>query len=85
MSDHCTTCMPEFKDLVGVTDAEAWADGRAAVVLCEGCGATQVDPDGNCLGGCLGDYFTKEPHRCPHCKEGVTCHFHSVRSEESQV
>lgn len=67
MSDHCQSCMPEFHDLVGVTSEKDFDSGKAAIVLCEGCGIIQVDPDGYCLGDCLGDYFTKEPHICRWC------------------
>jgi hypothetical protein len=47
---------------VGLTTVEEWNKGLAAEVLCEGCGPTQVDPKGNCVGVCDGDYFTKEAH-----------------------
>lgn len=75
MSDHCTTCEPEFDDLVGITSKELFAQGFAALVLCEGCGPTQVDPEGYCLGGCEGDYFTGAEHVCRHCGPGW-CKFH---------
>ncbi len=53
MADFCKACAKEHGlpdgDLKGLTKPEAWADGRAAVVICEGCGVIQVDPDGNCV------------------------------------
>lgn len=73
MSDHCKTCLEDFDDLVGFTTEEDWQQGLAACVLCEGCGPTQVDPEGYCLGGCWGDWDTKEPHSCRHCPK---CSFH---------
>jgi hypothetical protein len=36
-------------DFAGITTDEGWRAGRAAAVLCEGCGPTQVDPAGNCV------------------------------------
>ena len=54
MADFCRQCsIREFGedtgDLRGLTTREAWAEGKAAVVLCEGCGPCQVDPEGNCI------------------------------------
>ena len=76
MSDHCRTCIAEFDDLVGLTTPEAFSVGLAAIALCEGCGATQVDPDGYCLGGCEGDYFSGAVHECRHCTPSRFCPFH---------
>lgn len=59
--------MPEFDDMLGLTEREDFKKGLAAVVLCEGCGPAQVDPEGHCLGDCWGDYFTKEKHICRYC------------------
>jgi hypothetical protein len=36
-------------DLQGITTPEEWAQGLAAVEICEGCGPIQVDPDGYCV------------------------------------
>lgn len=74
MSDHCKSCIPEFNDLVGITTLDAWKEGKAAVVLCEGCGPIQVDPEGFCLGDCV-EYFSKKSHTCKHCAAG-DCNFH---------
>lgn len=60
MSDFCKQCALAIfgesayvdGDLAGITSKEDWDEGKAAEVLCEGCGAIQVDPEGNCLGGC---------------------------------
>lgn len=54
MADFCHACSiqifgRDYRELAGITSAEAWAEGRAAVVICEGCGYIQVDPDGNCV------------------------------------
>ncbi len=52
MADFCRACSIEvwgtdFRDLAGLTIPENAANGRYALVLCEGCGPIQVDPDGN--------------------------------------
>ncbi len=54
MADFCKACSEDlfdkdFKELAGVTTAAAWADGRACVVICEGRGYIQVEPDGRCV------------------------------------
>jgi len=53
MADFCNQCAAElgfpYGDLDGITTAAGWASGLAAIVLCEGCGQTQVDPEGNCI------------------------------------
>lgn len=54
MADFCKACSKELfevdgQDFVGLTSKEAWAEGKAAVVICEGCGMIQVDPAGNCV------------------------------------
>lgn len=54
MADFCKQCSidifgEDFRELAGITTQEGWNDGKAAVVLCEGCGPIQVDPDGNCV------------------------------------
>lgn len=73
MSDHCKSCMPEFDDLVGITSQKMFKRGLAAVVLCEGCGVIQVDPEGYCLGDCK-EYFSGKSHICGHCPN---CVFHN--------
>lgn len=54
MADFCKQCSiatfgEDSGDMKGITKPDDWANGRAAVVLCEGCGAIQVDPDGACI------------------------------------
>lgn len=54
MADFCKQCSiktfgVDHKDLAGITSKEAWAQGRACIVICEGCGHIQVDPEGNCV------------------------------------
>lgn len=54
MSDFCQQCSLETfgkdcGDLAGLTKPEAWAEDLANVVICEGCGITQVDPEGRCI------------------------------------
>jgi len=65
MAEFCNQCAAELgfpSDFVGVTSEEAWAAGRPAVVLCEGCGPIQVDPQGNCVSeNCEGRHRLEEP------------------------
>lgn len=54
MADFCKACSirifgNDFGDLSGITQTEHWENGRAALVICEGCGVIQVDPEGNCV------------------------------------
>lgn len=54
MTDFCAQCSDDifgedFGDLKGITKAEDWAQGKAAVVICEDCGVIQVDPAGRCI------------------------------------
>lgn len=54
MADFCHQCSitsfgEDFKDLAGITKPEDFAQGKSCVVLCEGCGPCQVDPDGRCI------------------------------------
>ena len=54
MADFCKSCSEEhfgqdFKELAGITTSDAFASARAAVVICEGCGPIQVDPEGRCV------------------------------------
>ena len=54
MADFCMQCSEElfgkdFGDLAGITKPEDWKKGLACVVLCEGCGPIQVDPEGRCI------------------------------------
>jgi len=54
MTDLCKQCSVELfgkdsGDLKGITSQEDWKQGKAAVVICEGCGIIQVDPNGKCI------------------------------------
>jgi hypothetical protein len=54
MADFCKQCSidnfgEDYGDLEGITTAENTADKLYASVLCEGCGAIQVDHEGNCI------------------------------------
>lgn len=53
MADFCRACSEElfgkdFGELAKLTPQEVWDQGKAAAVICEGCGYIQVDPAGNC-------------------------------------
>ena len=53
MADFCNQCAASMGlppgDLAGVTTPQMIRAGRAAIVICEGCGQIQVDPDGCCI------------------------------------
>jgi len=54
MAEFCKACSIElwdrdFGDFKGLTPNAKWKQGKAAVVICEGCGPIQVDPEGNCV------------------------------------
>ena len=54
MADFCKQCSidifgEDFGELANLTKPETWKEGKAAVVICEGCGPCQVAPDGTCL------------------------------------
>lgn len=59
MGEYCYACSVEIfgrdaGDFKGLTPEKAFDEGRACLVLCEGCGNIQVDPYGKCLSdGCL--------------------------------
>ncbi|WVW77468.1 hypothetical protein Bhz59_00082 [Stenotrophomonas phage vB_SmaS_Bhz59] len=53
MADFCKQCSidhfgKDFRELADITKPETWAQREACVVICEGCGVIQVDPDGRC-------------------------------------
>ena len=56
MAEFCVQCAKKFgfaeDDFYGLTSAEDWAAGKAAIVLCEECGPIQVDRDGRCVVDC---------------------------------
>jgi hypothetical protein len=63
MADFCKQCSidmfgKDFKELANcVTEEQFKNEGLMATVLCEGCGAIQVDHEGNCLSeDCGGDH-----------------------------
>jgi len=53
MADFCNQCANDMGfdpgDLAGITKPEDFAKGLSCVVICESCGYTQVDPEGNCI------------------------------------
>lgn len=53
MADFCNQCAVDLGfspgDMKGITKPEDWTQGMSCVVLCEDCGAIQVDPEGNCI------------------------------------
>lgn len=55
MAEFCRQCAERLglegweDDFKGLTSKKNWAEGKAALVLCEGCGPIQVDPDGKCV------------------------------------
>ncbi len=58
MADFCKQCSLDifgidFVELANITPEADFKEGYAASVLCEGCGAIRVDPDGKCLSNCL--------------------------------
>lgn len=57
MADFCLQCSQmmgfESPDLDGISTEEDTKNGLYAMVLCEGCGPTQVDHTGRCISNCL--------------------------------
>ena len=54
MDDFCQQCSiaifgKDMRDLAGITTKEDYKAGKAALVICEGCGYIQVDPEGKCI------------------------------------
>jgi hypothetical protein len=53
MADFCEQCSKRLgflsNDMKGITSKEDYEEGLACIVLCEGCGTIQVDPEGNCI------------------------------------
>lgn len=66
MADFCMQCSESHGfpnvDLVGITTAAEWDEGKAAVVICEGCGHIQVDPQGRCISNCLEKHGEPDEH-----------------------
>ena len=69
MADFCKACSidifeKDFGDHAAITTEKDWDEGMACVVICEGCGSIQVDPEGNCVSpDCLEK--GKEGHSLP--------------------
>jgi len=70
MAEFCKQCAVDLfgdhtdfvDDFAGMTSEAAWKEGRAALVLCEGCGPIQVDPSGACVSAdCLKHHGKPEP------------------------
>lgn len=57
----------DMGDFAGMTSKREFKKGRAAVVLCEGCGCIQVDPKGRCI--------TEDCQKC-------NSRFHTIGKEE---
>jgi len=76
MASFCKQCSEElfgedFGDYRGVTSPSAWLAGFACIVVCEGCGAIQVDPNGACVSSdCL---------RAGHAQDRESQHVDSAR------
>lgn len=54
MADFCKQCSEkifgeDFKELANITTLENQMQGLYAIVICEGCGPTQVDNAGKCI------------------------------------
>lgn len=55
MADFCLQCSGELfdneikNDFIGISTEADTKNGLFAVVLCEGCGPTQVDHNGKCM------------------------------------
>lgn len=54
MASYCKQCSilmwgEDERNLAEITQSEDWAIGLACWAICEGCGQTQVDPDGKCI------------------------------------
>lgn len=63
MADFCLQCSKmmgfDEPDLAGISTEEDTKNGLYAVVLCEGCGAIQVDHTGRCVSvGCIEKHNT---------------------------
>jgi hypothetical protein len=66
MADFCAQCSAPYpSDFAGIPwdpSRRPLEPGEGYAVLCEGCGPTLVDTEGNCLGGCMGDHHTGQAH-----------------------
>ena len=72
MADFCRACSIEvfgedYGDFANITTDAQWEAGFAAVVLCEHCGPTQVNPDGECVSEC--HKADEEGHNLPFIGE----------------
>lgn len=88
MADFCKACSiklfgEDLGELAGITPVEAWKEGRAYGVLCEGCGPIQVDPEGRCVScNCL--CAGEEGHGC-YCPYVVEAHCISCGADCSEL
>lgn len=83
MADFCLQCSLEVwgedsKDLAGITTPDDWAQGKAAVVVCEGCGPIQVDPEGRCI-----NVDCAEKHGVSYAREDVERKKNPITDKES--
>ena len=55
MADFCRQCWgePYTDDFTGLSTEVDTKNGLYAIVLCEGCGAIQVDHTGKCISDCI--------------------------------
>ncbi len=66
MAEFCRQCSIELfgrdhGDLAGVTGKGDYRKGLAEIVVCEGCGVIQVDPNGSCISrDCLKQHGRKQ-------------------------
>ena len=53
MADFCEQCAKDldfpYGDFRNMTSEKDWGEGKAQLVLCEGCGPIQVDTEGKCV------------------------------------
>lgn len=64
MADFCKQCSEElfgedFGDFANITTIEQQQNNLFVVVLCEGCGAIQVDNNGRCVSNCSGNHHDR--------------------------
>jgi len=69
MAEFCKQCADELgfpeSDFIGMTSEADWEQNRAAMVLCEGCGMIQVDPQGNCMSTDCDGLHRRREHATP--------------------
>lgn len=83
MSAYCGDCYRWLfgrtgSDFAGLLSQKEWDHGYTLTVLCEGCMWTEVDPEGECLGGCSSDdhgSLCRGLYALPHEVPGVSIRF----------